>query len=138
MELLNADHALKPGMYATIRFRTPTRTVLSVPRSAVLATGERNIVFVETTGGMFSPREVRLGASTDDRVEIISGIAAGERVVASGTFLLDAESNLGTALGGMGDMPGMDMSAPTTGPAASPSPVRPGSSEGQRDAHQNH
>jgi len=141
VELPNADHALKPGMYATIRFRTPARTVLSVPRSAVLATGERNIVFVEDTGGMFTPREVRLGASTDDRVEIISGIAAGERVVASGTFLLDAESNLGTALGGMGDMPGMDMSAPTTGPSASPSPVgpaMPGPSEGQRDAHQNH
>ncbi len=126
VELTNADHALKPGMYATIRFKAPTRTVLSVPRSAVLATGERNIVFVEDTSGMFTPREVRLGASTDDRVEIISGIAAGERVVASGTFLLDAESNLGTALGGMGNMPGMDMTAPDTGP------------EGQGDAHQNH
>ncbi len=123
VELANADRVLKPGMYATIRFKAPTRTVLSVPRSAVLATGERNIVFVEDSGGMFTPREVRLGASTDDRVEIISGIAAGERVVASGTFLLDAESNLGAAMGGMGDMPGMDMTAPRTGP------------EGARDAH---
>ena len=76
MELPNADRALKPGMYATIRFKAPTRAVLSVPRSAVLATGERNIVFVDDTSGMFTPREVRLGASTDDRVEIISGIAA--------------------------------------------------------------
>lgn len=126
VELPNADHALKPGMYATIRFKSPTRTMLSVPRSAVLATGERNIVFVEDNSGMFTPREVRLGTSTDDRVEILSGIAAGERVVASGTFLLDAESNLGTALGGMGNMPGMDMTAPRSGP------------EGQRDAHQDH
>ncbi len=126
VELANADHALKPGMYATIRFKAPTRTVLSVPRSAVLATGERNIVFVDDTGGRFTPREVRLGASTDDRVEITRGIAAGERVVASGTFLLDAESNLGAALGGMGDMPGMDMTAPRTGP------------EGEGNAQPNH
>ena len=126
VELANADHALKPGMYATIRFKAPTRTVLSVPRSAVLATGERNIVFVDDTLGLFTPHEVRLGASTDDRVEIISGIVAGERVVASGTFLLDAESNLGAALGGMGDMPGMDMTAPRKGP------------EGETDARQNH
>lgn len=126
VELANADHALKPGMYATIRFKAPTREVLSVPRSAVLATGERNIVFVEDSSGMFTPRLVRLGGSTDDRVEIIGGIVAGERVVASGTFLLDAESNLGAALGGMGDMPGMDMSAPSTGP------------EGAGNAHQGH
>ncbi|MFZ5623323.1 MAG: efflux RND transporter periplasmic adaptor subunit [Gemmatimonadota bacterium] len=162
VELSNADLTLKPGMYATIRFKAPTRTVLSVPRSAVLATGERNIVFVADTSGMFTPREVRLGASTDDRVEIISGIAAGDRVVASGTFLLDAESNLGKALGGMGNMPGMDLKAPTTGPATAPPPPHsPGAApaskksppdtamrnmpgmdhrtpEGQHDAHQNH
>jgi Cu(I)/Ag(I) efflux system membrane fusion protein len=157
VELPNADHALKPGMYATIRFKAPTRSVLSVPRSAVLATGERNIVFVDDTSGMFTPREVRLGASTDDRVEIISGIAAGERIVASGTFLLDAESNLGAALGGMGNMPGMDVKAPSEGPSTAPplprspapAPHPPkedtgmkdmpgmdqGTSEGRRDAH---
>lgn len=140
VELPNADHALKPGMYATIRFKAPTRSVLSVPRSAVLATGERNIVFVEDTSGMFTPREVRLGASTDDRVEIIAGIAQGERVVASGTFLLDAESNLGAALGGMGNMPGMDLTAPGKGPPAAP-PL-PGMNqpipEGEHDAHKDH
>jgi len=162
VELSNADLTLKPGMYATIRFKAPTRTVLSVPRSAVLATGERNIVFVADTSGMFTPREVRLGASTDDRVEILSGIAAGDRVVASGTFLLDAESNLGKALGGMGNMPGMDLKAPPTGPATAPQPPHsPGAAPaskksppdtamrnmpgmdhrtpaGQHDAHQNH
>lgn len=112
VELSNADLALKPGMYATIRFRGQARQVLSVPRSAVLATGERNFVFVADPDGMFTPRNVTLGAATDDRIEILGGLAAGERVVASGTFLLDAESNLGAAMGGMGDMPGMDMKAP--------------------------
>ncbi len=113
VELPNADMALKPGMYATIRFRGPIHQTLTVPRSAVLATGERNFVFVADPDGMFTPRNVTLGAATDDRIEILGGLTAGERVVASGTFLLDAESNLGAAMGGMGDMPGMDMKAPS-------------------------
>lgn len=113
VELPNADLALKPGMYATIRFRGEAREVLTVPRSAVLATGERNFVFVAEADGMFTPRDVSLGAATDDRIEILGGLAAGEQVVASGTFLLDAESNLGAAMGGMGNMPGMDVKAPS-------------------------
>jgi hypothetical protein len=100
-------------MFGTIRLSaTSPRTMLSVPRSAVLATGERNLVFVRRPDGQFTPREVVLGAATEERVEILRGLEAGETVVASGTFLLDAESNLGTLLGGMGDMPGMDMTAP--------------------------
>jgi multidrug efflux pump subunit AcrA (membrane-fusion protein) len=52
---------------------------------------------------------VVLGRTTEDRLEILSGLEAGDSVVASGTFLVDAESNLGTIMGGMGDMPGMDI-----------------------------
>jgi Cu(I)/Ag(I) efflux system membrane fusion protein len=125
VELPNKDLALKPGMYATIRFRAPARPGLSVPRSAVLATGERNFVFVTNPDGMFTPRDVTLGATTDDRIEILSGLAAGEQVVASGTFLLDAESNLGAGLGGMGNMPGMDMKAPASGPTRRPTAAPP-------------
>jgi len=128
VELANPDLALKPGMYATIWFRAPTRRVLSIPRAAVLVTGERNLVFIKDTGGMLTPRQVTLGAATSDRIEILSGLTAGEQVVASGTFLLDAESNLGAAMGGMGSMPGMDMRAPTTGPAPS-APVDTGMEE---------
>jgi membrane fusion protein, copper/silver efflux system len=116
VELANADMALKPGMYATISFRAPTSPVLSVPRAAVLVTGLRNLVFVRDPGGTLTPRSVTLGTTTDDRTEILSGLAAGEQVVASGTFLVDAESNLGAALGGMGNMPGMDLKAPAAGP----------------------
>jgi Cu(I)/Ag(I) efflux system membrane fusion protein len=58
------------------------------------------------------PTLVTLGSASDERVEILSGVTAGDTVVASGTFLVDAESNLGTLLGGMGNMPGMDMTAP--------------------------
>ena len=111
--LRNPDLRLKPGMYATIRIAGSERaSVLTVPRSAVLSTGERSIVFVRDANGSLSPREVSVGASNDERIEILRGVAAGERVVSSATFLVDAESNLGTALGGMGDMPGMDMTTP--------------------------
>lgn len=111
VELPNPNLTLKPGMYATIRFSAPTESVLSVPRSAVLATGERNFVFVRK-GGRFVPHQVTLGAATDTRVEILTGVMLGDTVVTSGTFLVDAESNLGTLMGGMGNMPGMDVTAP--------------------------
>ena len=131
--LPNHDLRLKPGMYATLRITTGTGdSVLSVPRSAVLSTGERSIVFVRNANGALGPREVALGASNDERVEILRGVRAGEIVVASATFLVDAESNLGTALGGMGDMPGMELTtppkpldAPATDHSARGAPARP-------------
>ena len=113
--LPNGDLRLKPGMYATLRIAGAQRAnVLSIPRDAVLSTGERNVVFVRGADGQLSPREVALGMANDERVEVLRGLAPGETVVASATFLVDAESNLGKALGGMGDMPGMDMSTPPT------------------------
>jgi membrane fusion protein, copper/silver efflux system len=116
--LPNADLRLKPGMYATLRIVGAQRSeVLTVPRGAVLSTGERSMVFVRGAAGELAPREVALGASSDQRVEIVRGLTAGETVVASATFLVDAESNLGSALGGMGDMPGMEM---TTAPKPLP------------------
>jgi Cu(I)/Ag(I) efflux system membrane fusion protein len=145
VELSNPNLALKPGMYATIRFRAPARKALSVPRSAVLATGERTFVFVTDSDGMFTPRNVTVGAATDDRIEILSGLAPDERVVASGTFLLDAESNLGAIMGGMGNMPGMDVKAPSTtgavrdtAKAKMPGMAMPAESAGGADAHTNH
>jgi Cu(I)/Ag(I) efflux system membrane fusion protein len=120
VELANPGLTLKPGMYATIRFSAPTDSVLSVPRSAVLATGERNFVFVRDAQGRFVPHQVTLGTATDERVAVLSGLAPGDTVVSSGTFLVDAESNLGSLMGGMGNMPGMDVTTPTGGDTASP------------------
>ena len=118
VELPNRDLALKPGMYATIRIQGTTSTpMLNVSRSAVLTTGERNLIFVRRADGMLEPRDVTVGIPTDDRIQILTGLAAGEMVVKSATFLVDAESNLGSALGGMGDMPGMDMTAPRNAPS---------------------
>lgn len=117
--LPNPALRLKPGMYATLLIAGVARpSAITVPRSAVLATGERSLVFVKRADGMLEPREVTTGATNDERVEIVRGLEAGDTVVRSATFLVDAESNLGTALGGMGSMPGMDMTAPAPTPPA--------------------
>jgi Cu(I)/Ag(I) efflux system membrane fusion protein len=130
--LPNPGLVLKPGMFATIRFTTPaTRAVLSVPRSAVLSTGERNLVFLKRRDGRFTPTDVTVGVQTEDRLQILRGLSAGDTVVASATFLVDAESNLGTLLGGMGDMPGMDITAPGADPDAAP-PTAPHDTIGNR------
>ena len=123
----NSSGVLKPGMYATVRLATPGRSVLTVPSSAVLRTGDRDVVFVDMGGGELMPHEVALGASAGEYVEVLSGLEAGARVVTSPQFLLDSESNLGEVMkamignmgaggtdrpGGMADMPGMEMPAP--------------------------
>lgn len=121
VELANPGLQLKPGMYATLIWRGAGAATLSVPRTAVVSTGQRNLVFVKRPDGMLEPRIIDIGTSTSDRVEIRSGLSAGETVVKSATFLVDAESNLSTLLGGMGNMPGMDLTAPTKAGDSNPS-----------------
>ncbi len=124
--LSNGGLRLKPGMYATLHITGTARdAVVSVPRSAVLSTGRRNLVFVRRPDGMLEPREVALGMTSNDRVEIRQGLASGETVVASATFLIDAESNLGSVLGGMANMPGMDMPSTQTDQPKPATPVGP-------------
>lgn len=124
VSLANSDVRLKPGMYATLRITGASSAngakVLTVPRGAVLATGERSLVFVRLGDGRLEPRIVTVGVAAGARVEILRGVTLGDTVVASATFLVDAESNLGTALGGMGNMPGMDMTLPPTDASAQP------------------
>jgi membrane fusion protein, copper/silver efflux system len=110
-------------MFATVHLSSALREpVLTVPRSAVLATGQRSIVFLKTASGTLEPREVVTGAVNDDRIEIRSGLQDRDTVVASATFLIDAESNLKGALDNMAGMPGMD--APLA------KPVQPAPKEG--------
>jgi membrane fusion protein, copper/silver efflux system len=129
--LPNPGLRLKPGMYATLLLEgASVGATLSVPRGAVLATGERQLVFVRGAGGQLEPREVQTGNASDERIEILGGLALGDTVVASATFLIDAESNLGTAMGGMGDMPGMEITTPPangwgTARARRPAPPTP-------------
>ncbi len=127
VEFANPALAIKPGMYATLRIvgAGSAGAVLSVPRSALLATGDRNLVFIKRGSGLLEPREVVPGLATDERIEIVRGLAVGDTVVASATFLVDAESNLGTAFGGMGNMPGMDMGPPAAKGATAPKTTSP-------------
>lgn len=106
----NTDGLLKPGMYATVALTTPTRAALTVPASAVLRTGERNVVFVDMGNGSLMPHEVQLGATAGSYTEVLSGLEAGQRVVTSAQFLLDSESNLGEVMKAMLGQ----MSAPST------------------------
>lgn len=117
----NSGGVLKPGMYATVLLRAPMRRALTVPWSAVLRTGERNVVFVDMGSGRLMPHEVEIGRSAGEYTEVLSGVEPGQRVVTSAQFLLDSESNLGEVMkammgqmgsgdmGNMQDMPGMDM-----------------------------
>lgn len=125
IELANPELRLKPGMYATVRFTNRSAPLLSVPRSAVLSTGERNLAFLKRADGAFEPRPVTVGRATEDRLEILQGLTQRDTVVASATFLVDAESNLGTSLGGMGNMPGMDIRPPASESGSSGRPPAP-------------
>lgn len=104
----NPGGGLRPGLYGTAVFASAGSLVITVPRDAVVDTGVQQHVFV-ATGDRFEPRAVTLGVQLADRVEVRSGLEAGERIVAAGVFLLDSESRL-RATGGVG---GHNHSAPT-------------------------
>jgi membrane fusion protein, copper/silver efflux system len=83
-------------------------------------TGKRQIVWVEMQAGMFEPRDVQVGARVGDNVQIISGLAKGEKVAASGGYLIDSESQLKGGGGAHDAMPGMKMDAPKGAAPAAP------------------
>lgn len=99
----NPDYALKPDMYGQLELQTGGARRLMVPQSAVLNSGEKQVVFVDRGNGYFEPREVKIGEQTDGRIEILSGLAPGERIVTSGNFLIDSESQLKSAMGAEND-----------------------------------
>jgi Cu(I)/Ag(I) efflux system membrane fusion protein len=102
IELPNADHLLLPDMYAEAEIDTGSREkVIAVPDSAVIDSGDRQIVIVDKGEGRFEPRKVRLGRRGAGYVEIKEGVSDGEAVVSSANFLIDAESNLKAALNGL-------------------------------------
>lgn len=102
LELANRQGLLKPGMYAEVQLDTAGKSqVIAIPNSAVIDSGTRKVALVEVAEGRFEPRELELGMSSDDYVEVISGIGEGEKVVTRANFLIDAESNLKAALSGL-------------------------------------
>jgi Cu(I)/Ag(I) efflux system membrane fusion protein len=101
VELANPGGQLKPGMFAQMELQVPGKAKgVTVPLSAVIDSGTRQIVLVQLGEGKFEPREVKLGARSDTHVEVVDGVKEGELVVVAANFLIDAESNLKAAIGG--------------------------------------
>jgi membrane fusion protein, copper/silver efflux system len=103
LEFANPRGVLKPGMFVTVELGVDTATGVVVPESAVIDTGARQVVFVETAPGRFALREVTLALRADGRAVVRSGLTAGERVAVSANFLLDSESRLRDATGRGGE-----------------------------------
>jgi membrane fusion protein, copper/silver efflux system len=102
IELPNPDDVLLPDMYADVEIATGTEApVVTVSNSAVIDSGERQIVLLAKGDGRFEPRAVKLGRRGGGNVEIKEGLAEGDKVVVSANFLIDAESNLNAALNGL-------------------------------------
>jgi Cu(I)/Ag(I) efflux system membrane fusion protein len=93
--LSNPGGALKPGMFANATFRgAAAKPAVLVPSEAVIRTGKRNVVIVAAGEGRFAPVEVEVGREAGDQTEITKGLAAGQRVVTSGQFMIDSEASL--------------------------------------------
>jgi membrane fusion protein, copper/silver efflux system len=133
IEIANPGFVLKPDMFANVELGIGYGKQVVIPQEAVMDSGAEQTVFVAHAGGYFEPRKVQLGAKVDNEFIVLGGLKAGERIVTSANFLVDSESKLKAAAGGMG-MPGMShggghggeskapaTTAPATGkPAASP------------------
>lgn len=95
----NPDGTLKPNMFATASIQaSPLQEVLVVPQQAVIRTGKRSVVIASLGQGRFRPVEVRTGVESGGWIQIIKGLAEGQRVVTSAQFLIDAESSLQAGL----------------------------------------
>ncbi len=97
-EIVNREGMLKPDMYLNAVIKIDQGEKLAVPEEAVIVTGPKRLVFVDEGEGYLSPREVLLGAKTDDYYHVKSGLSDGEKIVVSGNFLIDSESKLKAAL----------------------------------------
>jgi Cu(I)/Ag(I) efflux system membrane fusion protein len=94
VELPNRGGRLRPGMFATVQLGGPDQPALLVPSEAVIRTGRRTLVMVAQAGGRYLPAEIRVGREAGGRTEVLGGLSEGEKVVASGQFLIDSEASL--------------------------------------------
>jgi membrane fusion protein, copper/silver efflux system len=127
--LANPDHKIVPDMYANVELKLDYGKKLSIPQEAVLDSGASQMVFVAKEGGYFEPRKITAGPRVDGRQIVLAGLKAGDKVVTSANFLIDSESQLKSAAGGMGEThaghagaagaesPATDHSAHQAGPA---------------------
>ena len=104
--LADAGGVLRPGMYGRVVVEARGAAMLQVPGEAVVSTGEEDYVFLAHAGGRFEPRRVTVRRLEGERAEVLAGLAAGDTVVASASFLIDSESRLRAAIEGLGAAPG--------------------------------
>ena len=117
--LANSKLTLTPGMFVNVNLQVPLGEQLVIPASGVLQSGTRQIVFVDRGAGYLEPRQVQLGQRAGDEYIVVSGLKAGERIVASANFLVDSESQLQAAIGSfIPPPPGAGAAAAMNGPAA--------------------
>ena len=94
IELPNRGGRLRPGMFATVSFGGSAQTALLVPSEALIRTGKRTLVMLALDKGRYRPAEVQPGRQSGDKTEILAGLSEGEKIVASGQFLIDSEASL--------------------------------------------
>lgn len=100
VEVPNPQGDLKPEMYLSATIQASLGKKLAVPESAVLDTGVRQLVYVQTAPGQYEPREIRVGREASGYYEVKSGLKEGEKVVTSANFLIDSESKIRSAIQG--------------------------------------
>jgi Cu(I)/Ag(I) efflux system membrane fusion protein len=94
VEMPNPGNLLKPDMFVNAIIRVPLVKGIVIPVTAVIDTGTRQVAWVETSPGMFEPRDVQVGERVEDKVQILSGLKPGDKVAVSGGYLIDSESQL--------------------------------------------
>ncbi len=117
VELANPGGRLVPGMFATISFTSAAKDdVLTVPSEAVIQTGTRSVVIVAQGDGKFAPVDVETGAESGGKTVVLKGLEAGQKVVASGQFLIDSEASLRGTTTRMSDAPAAEGGKAASGP----------------------
>ena len=110
IEIKNPDHKIRHEMYADVSIETAgdAQARITVPSSAVIDSGNRQVVLIDKGEGRFETRAVKLGMRGDGVIEISEGLKEGEKIVVSANFLIDAESNLKAALAGFSSTPSLN------------------------------
>jgi Cu(I)/Ag(I) efflux system membrane fusion protein len=94
VEMPNPGMRLKPDMFVNAIIKIPLVKGIIIPVTSVIDTGKRQVVWVETSSGMFEPRDVQVGERVEEKLQILSGIKPGDKVAVSGGYLIDSESQL--------------------------------------------
>jgi Cu(I)/Ag(I) efflux system membrane fusion protein len=135
VHVANPGMRLVPGMFVSASFvsHAPTESIV-VPRSAVLDTGTRKIVYLARPNGVFEAREVAVGAPSEDVYPVTSGLSRGDKVVLSGNFLIDSQAHLSSGMSGMYGG-SKEFAANQAGPAAATDKGTAGASAAKIDVH---